>query len=59
MKTMKKMLAKILDQNKELIKIVTVLEDKAGQRKKEEILVPNSIRVSICVFIEAHNLSLL
>ena len=50
MKTMKEMLAKILNQNKELIKIVTVLEDKAGKREKEEILVPNSIRVSICVY---------
>ena len=41
---------KILEQNKELIKRVAELENKAGKKEKEEILVPNDIKVSICIY---------
>ena len=45
---MKKMLAKMLEQNKELIKRITVFEDKVEKKGKEEILVSHDIRVSMC-----------
>ena len=41
MKTMKEMLAKTKEQNKELIKRVIVLKDKVGKKEKEKFLVPN------------------
>ena len=47
MKTMKDMLGKILEQNKELNKRVTVLEVKVGKKENKEILVPKNMRVSI------------
>ena len=47
MKTMKDMLGKILEQNKELNKRVTVLEVKVGKKENKEILVSNNMRVSI------------
>ena len=57
-KTMKKIQAKMLEQNKELIKRMTVFEDKVEKKEKEEILVSHDIKVSMC-FEEVHNLSFL
>lgn len=45
---MKKILAKMLEQNKELIKRITVFEDKVEKKEKEEILVSHDIRVRMC-----------